>query len=165
MSDVITFVVIIVIVINTLRYFNRANKYDKKHGKKEHGMSWPGFAFRVMLYSFITFWCTLKFKQEMYGDSTLQTIHECVLEAEVQKCEYTADLQDKLFEQLPTEWSGQVILNKEEQVKIITSYAKKDAAIAPESDCYIGAGYNNCKDVGFQAVDLFFELRKEVKEL
>ena len=34
-------------------------------------------------------------------------------------------------------------------------YAELEASIKPEEDCLIGAGYNNCKDLGFSAVKLF----------
>lgn len=41
-------------------------------------------------------------------------------------------------------------------------YSDVEESIKPKEDCLIGAGYTNCVDIGFQAVDLFKALEPEI---
>jgi len=47
----------------------------------------------------------------------------------------------------------------------MVKYASMEEKIVPKEDCFIGAGYNTCEDLGFQAVDLFNTFKEEIGEL
>ena len=56
-------------------------------------------------------------------------------------------------------------LTRSQQEFLLHKYAALERAIEPKDDCIIGAGYTNCIDMGFQAVDLFQALRPQIAEL
>ena len=46
---------------------------------------------------------------------------------------------------------------------LIKKYADIEAKISTNEDCIVGFGYNTCKDVGFNAKDLFKSLETDIK--
>ena len=89
------------------------------------------------------------------------SFHLCMLHVDEQHCG------------IPSEWflpikTKVLVFSEEEQINLIQNYARMDQSMQAPELCKIGVGYNNCKDVIFQAIDIITALQSEldfVKEI
>ena len=86
-------------------------------------------------------------------------VHECLLHVDEEHCGVPSR------DWIQREEVNMIKLNKKEQESLLKKYAELERSIKPKDDCLIGSGYNNCKDLGFSAVDLFHAISPEITAL
>ena len=63
----------------------------------------------------------------------------------------------------PEDSDSMIHLSESETKSLLAHYGELEQNISPLPNCLIGAGYNNCRDLGFRAVDLFEALEPEIR--
>lgn len=114
------------------------------------------------LYTCLLGYSIHQFKLIYFPNLTLEAVHECFINVDEANCGRPS--RDWLI--APEQDSDSHLkLTKAEQRDILSHYSRLDEEITPADDCLIGAGYNNCRDLGFRAVKLFDALSPEIRTL
>ena len=112
-------------------------------------------------YTCLLGYSMLQLKLIYFPVLSLDSLHECLINVDEKHCGRPS--RDWLI--APLDSNSMLQLSQAEQQSLLAHYGELEQNIAHESDCLIGAGYNNCRDLGFRAVDLFEALGPEIKAI